>query len=368
MRSPRTRRTCLTMLVVAVLGLALAVPDDVAADLNNGLVAYWSFDDGTAHDDSGNGHDGTIYGANATGGMSGLALEFDGIDDYVNTWTDFSWTPSDSFSLCLWIRLLPSSTPQGIFGKGEAGGYGDANWEWNFDLNENGGLRFIYYCGGHVGIRLQESALLYSQWYHVLVTYEPVAKARLYVNGALADTYTDIDSPWIDRSTPVLIGHSYFSQYLNYFFEGTIDEVRIYDRALSEDEILDLYWSMFPDPQDDTTDGDKSDVSGTSSDPVNTATGSFFHQETDLSIPSRGSPLTFTRFYNSKAAAPGRKAAKSKQAPPKRKTATSQPENTKDGERSTADAEKHDESPSGKYQEQAAGSSQAQPETKEQSK
>ncbi len=117
---------------------------------------------------------------------------------------------------------------------------------------------------------------------------------------------------------------------------------------------VEPYWDTLPDPQDDTTDGDKTDVSGISNDPVNTATGSFFHQETDLSIPSRGSPLAFTRYYNSKAAASAAKSAKSQQAPQK---PTSQPVSTKDCK------------PRGnKSQEQSAGLSQAQAKSKEDSK
>jgi hypothetical protein len=68
-------------------------------------------------------------------------------------------------------------------------------------------------------------------------------------------------------------------------------------------------WEENPDPQDPYSQGDQSDVSGTSNDPVNTATGSFFHQQTDLSITGRGSPLIFKRYYNSKAAV--RKSSKS---------------------------------------------------------
>ncbi|MCK4343215.1 MAG: hypothetical protein KAY37_15995, partial [Phycisphaerae bacterium] len=96
------------------------------------------------------------------------------------------------------------------------------------------------------------------------------------------------------------------------------------------------------------------------------ATGSFFHQETDLSIPSRGSPLIFTRYYNSKAAAPGRKAAKSNRTSETgSKTATPQPASTKQGKPSSADAKKHDEPPPGKDQGQAAGSSQPRPKTED---
>jgi len=132
-------------------------------------------------------------------------------------------------------------------------------------------------------------------------------------------------------------------------------------------------WGGYPDPPDDTTDGDQSDVSGTSNDPVNTATGNFFYQETDLTIPSRGSPLIFTRYYNSKAAAPAAKAgksgqafAKSKQAPPGRKTATSQPTSEKKGDCTSVGAKKHDESPTSIDQGQVTEASQAK--TKEENK
>ncbi|MCK4342407.1 MAG: SUMF1/EgtB/PvdO family nonheme iron enzyme [Phycisphaerae bacterium] len=125
-------------------------------------------------------------------------------------------------------------------------------------------------------------------------------------------------------------------------------------------------WGGYPDPQADTTEGDQSNISGTSADPVNTATGSFFHQETDLSIPSRGSPLIFTRFYNSKAAASGRKVATSGQtAAAGRKTATSQPASEKHGERSSIDAKKHEKATVGKTQSQTASSLQPRTKAKE---
>jgi hypothetical protein len=74
---------------------------------------------------------------------------------------------------------------------------------------------------------------------------------------------------------------------------------------------LTLAFPIGPFPQSELFQGNQSDISGTDADPVNTATGSFFHQQTDMSITGRGSPLIFKRYYNSKAAASVRNSQKS---------------------------------------------------------
>ena len=65
--------------------LLLCISTATAIDLEKDLVAYYSFDDGTAKDNSGNGNDGVIYGAKVVDGIKGKALYFDGIDDRVRT-------------------------------------------------------------------------------------------------------------------------------------------------------------------------------------------------------------------------------------------------------------------------------------------
>jgi len=77
-----------------ILGIAISVIEGVGAVSGGGLVAYWSFDEGsgnTLHDLSGNENHGTIYGAVWTGGKSGNALYFDGDDDYVEIPADNIW-------------------------------------------------------------------------------------------------------------------------------------------------------------------------------------------------------------------------------------------------------------------------------------
>ena len=63
------------------------------------------------------------------------------------------------------------------------------------------------------------------------------------------------------------------------------------------------YWAGCPDPPPENSDGDQEEVSGSDADPVNTATGNFYHQVTDLTAPTRGGMMVFTRYYNSAAAA-----------------------------------------------------------------
>jgi len=203
--------------------------------------------------------------------------------------------------------------------------------------------------GGQIDCRVNESSITASgvlqpgAWNHVAGTFDGTYQ-RVYVNGVLVDQNLFSD-PVQTNSHALFMGSNPAEQWD--LFDGSLDEVRIYNRALSTAEVLDHYWALYPDPQEENTDGEQGEVSGTGSDPVNTATGSFFHQETDLSIPSRGSPLVFTRYYNSKAAAPGRKAAKSGQAAPVRKAVSPGEASEKDDKKSAGHASHEQEGDKG---------------------
>ena len=100
------RFLCLFLLVM-LLNPVIAVKAHASEIMiNSGLVAYYSFDNihgNILKDDSGNGHDGVIYGnPKVVEGIKGKALEFDGIDDYVKLSDD----PFDlqTFTIALWIK------------------------------------------------------------------------------------------------------------------------------------------------------------------------------------------------------------------------------------------------------------------------
>ncbi len=372
--SNRSRQLLMVALAFLLAGVSSAV-----ADLNDGLVAYWGFDEGegdTAYDSSGNGHDGVVYGASWVAGLSGSALYFDG-DDYVSIPPTDSQTP---YSVALWFRHVEPLATGALIHRGFGG---SCRYEPHLSYG-NGYISASVSGCGHSGRTHYHIPVPVGQWHHVAYVVD-AATQRFYIDGIeIEPAGSKIPNPSILYTQIGAAAQNNDGVATSQFVENTIiDEVRVYERALSTDEVDELWrytcWLDHPHQQDENTEGDQSDTSGASDDPVNTATGSFFHQETDLSIPSRGSPLIFTRFYNSKAAAPGRKAGKAKQAPPRRKTATSQPASTKDskrasidgkkpGEPSSIDAKKQNESPAGKDQKQAANPSQAKTKTKEDSK
>ena len=103
-------------IIVAIIALfigASVTPNlfvkNVRADITDELIAYWSFDDENdiGHDDSGNGHQGTNHGATSiSNGISGRALSFDGVDDYIDIpeTSDFKFTNQDLTFTC-WITI-----------------------------------------------------------------------------------------------------------------------------------------------------------------------------------------------------------------------------------------------------------------------
>ena len=85
MQNNKFRKGVVLGIIVSIIGSGIfAIVPVMKADLNDGLIGYWSFDSGTADDDSGNDHHGTVYGASVVDGKSGKAFNFDGDDDYID--------------------------------------------------------------------------------------------------------------------------------------------------------------------------------------------------------------------------------------------------------------------------------------------
>uniref|UniRef100_UPI00260A2BB0 hypothetical protein n=1 Tax=Thermococcus sp. TaxID=35749 RepID=UPI00260A2BB0 len=101
------RRLAFVILILVLLGLTFqrvsSAPSGV--NLNRGLVAYYSFDHCDARDDSGNGHDGTIYGSpECVDGVKGKALEFDGENDYIWIGRSEDLSPPH-VTVTLWVKF-----------------------------------------------------------------------------------------------------------------------------------------------------------------------------------------------------------------------------------------------------------------------
>jgi len=204
------------------------------------LVGYWSFDNAAdpGHDDSDNGHHGTVVGAISTPGMVSNALSFDGIDDYVQVAQNAETilASGHACTVALWMNMasLPGISQRTV-------GCERVNDGFAVDLN-GAGLEIFASTGiePHYStpITIQEGV-----WYHVAMTFQEDHTWDLFVDGELRATMIQ-DWNYFTGDRPLIIGAD-SGDYetptaIKTFAHAKIDEVRIYNRALSADEIRQL--------------------------------------------------------------------------------------------------------------------------------
>ena len=196
---------------------------DVCDTAPNGLVAHYAFE-GNADDSSGNGNHGVVIGGAAwtVAGKIGSALAFDAVDDYVDV-GDIDL--ADAFTIAAWIKL--SSTGQyTIVGKSFS--------TYQFIVSSTGKL--VFHRNSSAGTKYN-AGLAIDTWYHVVVTFDTIDGMVMYLNGSAVDTNSDI-TPTITNNASTKIGARNGTP--KDFFHGILDEVRIYDKAITALEINDL--------------------------------------------------------------------------------------------------------------------------------
>ncbi|MFV0268591.1 MAG: LamG-like jellyroll fold domain-containing protein, partial [Draconibacterium sp.] len=201
-------------------------------NITTGLVAHYEFEN-TAGDviDVAGGHNGTNYGATrgATGKV-GNAFSFDG-GDYVviNNHTDI--TGYNEFTLSAWIYPTSVTGTKTIISKNTSGR--------DFTLNINSTPKVGAHFHGATGYRTCASTTTPStnQWIHAVATWSN-NQWKIYYNGVLESTctHTGYDPPWTGGN--MYIGSLTTSSEK---FSGLIDEVRVYNRALSATDVTALY-------------------------------------------------------------------------------------------------------------------------------
>jgi hypothetical protein len=216
--------------VVSVL-LVAAVPLCAGEE---GLLAYYTFDEGpaaTVVDHSGNGNTGQVHGAQFVPNGDGFALRFDGKDDYVDCGAPDSLSPTGAITLEAWV--FPEAVPY----TGEPGIIGKAYDSYVLTYYGDGCCWFYIGGGGnHTLARLAK-----DRWNHLVGAFDG-QMLRLYVDGVLAGTRQS-DTATIPAGGAFFMGKSSGDSVYTKgaHFTGRLDEVRIYDRALSADEVREHY-------------------------------------------------------------------------------------------------------------------------------
>jgi glucose/arabinose dehydrogenase len=195
-----------------------------------GLVGAWGFDDGSgsaARDASGSGNDGVVSGAAwSAGGRFGGALDFDGVDDWVTVADDDSLDMTGPLTLEAWVRPDTLGTWDTVVMKEAAGYFSYALYGTTAWAAPSGWARDA--------VAEAKQPLAANGWTHLAVTYDGT-NTRLYVNGALVtSTASPFSLPNSDR--PLRIGGN--GIWSGEFFDGLIDEVRVYNRTLTGAEVV----------------------------------------------------------------------------------------------------------------------------------
>ena len=218
---------------------ALLISGTTSADLKTGLIAHWSFDDCTAKDNSGNEHDGVIQNnPQCVTGVKGKAFQFNGTNTLVHS--AIQEKPS-SFTIAAWFY----STADGYSGTAEITHrvepspiYSQWNLSWGTSIQGNEPNRFFSRLG-FTDNSLQDSesdVLNKNSWYFGVVTYDN-QKMSLFLNGIKIKEQAITKQPKYSTND-FYIGAA---PEWNNWFTGNIDEVRIYNRALSDAEATALY-------------------------------------------------------------------------------------------------------------------------------
>ena len=208
----------------------------------SGLVAAYSFNEGsgtTANDLSGNGKNGTIRGAQFAVGKSGTALQFDGVDDWVTIPDGVTGSPLDlttAMTLSAWVHPFEFTGWETIVMKERgAGALAYALYAQDGGTARGGAdapAGTIRAGAEDQSVRGTSPVPLHA-WTHVATTYDGVMQ-RIYVNGVLVASRAQTGTIAVSNNALRIGGNN---SWADEFFNGLIDDVRVYNRALTGAQI-----------------------------------------------------------------------------------------------------------------------------------
>ncbi len=237
------------VVVVACLALWSSVGQSALADTNPaGMISFWQLDEGTGTiaGDSAGPNDGTITAATWTSGILGGALSFNGSSArvVVSDSPSFSSIATNrALTVEAWFRLVPPFPDHEapIIAKWGPGAAEDDEWTLTIQQSD-GRLRFEMNgsttLGGPKTFLWSPDPVSLDEWHHVAATWDGNAgTAALYLDGVRIAFTDSAISSMPDTSQELTIGY----YHNTFYFNGPIDEVAVYNRALSQEEIQERF-------------------------------------------------------------------------------------------------------------------------------
>jgi cell division protein FtsB len=214
-----------------------------------GLIGYWDFDDGIgifAADSSGYGNTGTIYGYGAGwtyGKVQRYALNFDGTDTYVEI-PGLTLPSLISLTVAAWINSSLTQTGY-IFYNGENGEFVLHNGQRPDAGDSNPTLASFSVKLGSVGwVDVYSNPITPNSWHYIVGVWTKGVSLKIYIDGVLAGENDTIPNEYLYNPGSgyiATIGRYYIAEPVSTYFQGSIEGIKIFDRALSASEISSLY-------------------------------------------------------------------------------------------------------------------------------
>lgn len=259
------------------LGMLLMIPGRASADLTDGLVGYWSFDNCDAIDDSGNGNTGTLMkDPTCVTGVQSMGFDLSGYNTQAWRDTDYIRVPNSAslefaanFSWNVWFKIEDYLSMDG-WGKPTQYGTqailtksGDReSLVLRVDRNTSDDKLYAYAGNGKITGTWKQmdvpEGFGLNEWHMLTVTHPEFGPGlvKLYFDGVLVNSMPANEFLMNQQMKykPVFMGMGQWGYY--YPFNGVLDEVRIYNRVLTDSEIQQLYASAFDADGDGVPDGD----------------------------------------------------------------------------------------------------------------
>jgi len=257
---------CRRLICLACFVLVLGLVGNASA----GLLGHWELDDGsgtTAQDSSGNGHAGALLGDPqwVAGVIGSGALSFDGSEGLVEVGHDASFSLEDALTIATWVKLTDLSTYYFLVCKAPSGTAGD-NYPGNYEFRTESGTGELQF--GHQEAEGEQytfydstTAITAGQWYHVAVVVTKGKSVDFYIDGMPAGSAPQTANFGVLNEEPVRIGGRKDGYS---FFNGFLDDVYIYDQALTAYQVQKHFEGIaptftvaqHPDPADGVVHGD----------------------------------------------------------------------------------------------------------------
>lgn len=230
------------MILMSALGILNAYSQLPSYVPTNGLVGYWPFN-GNANDESGNGNNGTVNGVTLTADRfenTDKAFSFNGLNNYIGL-TPLNLSSSNEITISIWVKPsdITSSQDQDIIRQTN----GVNTLDWLLCFNSYGTkIKFgLGVTGSYTELIVPINSSIYNNsWHHLIATYDG-AKKSIYCDGVILGTETKTGNITYASDETLSLGSACPSVNCSEWYPGIIDDIAIYNRDLTQQEITAMY-------------------------------------------------------------------------------------------------------------------------------